>query len=117
MGSKFHCKNLSDNWIVAVDDVYMVVLSRAEAMAIYDMIGEIEGSPFGSANVLPPQYTAVNIFEEIATEAIQTISKKVNPDYVAKHLKRDTIRRSQPDELIPLHKRLAIKHQFYGLFG
>ena len=32
MASKFHCRNLSDNWVVAVDDVYMEVPSRAEAM-------------------------------------------------------------------------------------
>ena len=116
MASKFHCRNLSDNWVVAVDDVYMEVPSRAEAMAIYDMIGEIEDSPFGSANVLPPQYTAVNIFKEVAIEAIQSFSKRVNPDYVAKHLERDNARRGQPGELVPLHERLRIEHKFYGLF-
>lgn len=101
---------------MAVDDVYMEVPSRAEAMAIYDMIGEIEDSPFGSANVLPPQYTAVNIFKEVAIEAIQSFSKRVNPDYVAKHLERDNARRGQPGELVPLHERLRIEHKFYGLF-
>jgi hypothetical protein len=101
MESKFHCKNLSDNWVVAVDEVYMEVPSQAEAMVIYDMIGEIENSPFGSAIVLPPRYTAVNIFKKVATESIQSFSKKVNPDYVAKHLERNIARRNQPCESEP----------------
>jgi uncharacterized protein YqjF (DUF2071 family) len=116
MASKFHCTNPSDNWIVAVDNVYMGVSSRNEAMAmaIYVLIGDIEESIFGSACVLPPQYTAVNIHKERATESIQSFSKRVNPDYVAKRVERYQAR--DRSEALPLHARLAIRHQFDRLF-
>ena len=115
MASKFHCTNPSDSWIVAIDDVYMEVPSREAAMYLYDMVGEIENSPFGSAAVLPPGHGVVSIFREVATESIQSFSRRVNADYVVKHMGRARARQGERG-MVPLHERMREASQF-GLFS
>lgn len=51
----FATANDTDVYVLAIDG-YFGYLTRSQAYSAYEKIGYIDDSPFGSAQVLPPQY-------------------------------------------------------------
>ncbi len=55
----FATANDTDVYVLAVDG-YFGYVTRQQAIRGYDMIGDIENSPFGSAQILPPRYQPID---------------------------------------------------------
>lgn len=120
--SKFHCVNASDKYVIAVDDKYIECESKDQAIALYDQIGCIENSPFGSCALLAPREVCKKADwagGEIATESIQANAKKVNADYIKKRAERADYKfwENNYAKPMPAHQRLSIKKQFDSIFG
>lgn len=64
--SMFATANPTDKWAVCVDGMYGLYDDEAEALTVYNTTGGYDGddgaagTPFGSAQFLPPHYVPIN---------------------------------------------------------
>jgi hypothetical protein len=118
----FHNTNPTQKYVVAIDDVVILIDDKKDAHALYNSIASIDESPFGAMRLMAPGQIDKNIYGEIATESILAGVKVVNPDYITKHTARinaryigrkDTLATSTAKERLSYAKGL----DFSSLFG
>lgn len=84
----FHNTNPTNSYVVAIDDVVILVDSAKIANELYSSVSSIEESPFGAMCIMAPGQIDKNIYGEIATVSIVDGATMVNADYIAKHTAR-----------------------------
>ena len=85
--------NPTVDYIVAVDDCNIHMSTADEANRLYDLVNEIEDSPFGSMRIIPPNYQDeyAGFVKEKDRQPLKSILEgrnRVNPDYIEKRIER-----------------------------
>ncbi|MDD4970809.1 MAG: hypothetical protein PHT07_15385 [Paludibacter sp.] len=82
--STFKVQNDTHKWAIIVDGKCQLFNSKGEANKIYNKIGDIENSPFGSVNMVPPGYVYKDYLGSIHKDAVKI--SKIRRINIVKHL-------------------------------
>jgi hypothetical protein len=74
----FGISNASSKWVLVVDGLFGFFETESHAIEVFERIGDIDESPFGNAQLIPPKYIRINRFTK-QPEAHDTITRDGSP--------------------------------------
>jgi hypothetical protein len=92
----FGISNASSKWVLVVDGLFGFFETESHAIEVFERIGDIDESPFGNAQLIPPKYIRINRFTK-QPEAHDTITR-------------------DDDRAIDVENYVALKRMIHGKF-